>query len=263
MNSDVIYWQCAQFQKSKCKCKIMMIGADVYLGSTAHNHEETAETKKEILLMQLRSDLKTAAVDRPDEKPLHLITECVQKNNAQINEKECNRLRRVLNQQRKKVLKYIPKSKTESMELLQELMNADDKLVQSVDKDVAIVCRVEDLKLLDQDGLQLFADGTFKFSPRHFKQMYSFFVYKNGFYIPVLHVLLQDKKQKTYKTALSNIISLCSDQGIDLKEKLATEGSSIMIDFEIAMIKAIQSVFRSATIKGCKFSFRTELVAQN
>ena len=91
-----------------------------------------------------------------------------------------------------------------------------------MDKDVAIVCRVEDLKLLDQDGLQLFADGTFKFSPRHFKQMYSFFVYKNGFYIPVLHVLLQDKKQKTYKTALSNIISLCSDHGIDLKAKLAT-----------------------------------------
>ena len=47
--------------------------------------------------MQLRSDLKTVAVDRPDEKPLHLITECVQKNNAQINEKECNRLRGVLN----------------------------------------------------------------------------------------------------------------------------------------------------------------------
>ena len=156
----------------------MMIGADVYLDSTAHNHEETEETRKEILLMQLRSDLKTVAVDRPDEKPLHLITECVQKNSVQINEKECNRLRRVLNYRRKKVLKYIPKSKTESMELLQELMNADDKLVKSVDKDVAIVCRVEDLKLLDQDGLQLFADGTFKFSPRHFKQMYSFFVYK-------------------------------------------------------------------------------------
>ena len=91
MNSDVIYWQCAQFQKSKCKCKIMMIGADVYLDSTAHNHEEKEETKKEILLMQLRSDLKTVGVDRPDEKPLHLITECVQKNNAQINEKEFNR----------------------------------------------------------------------------------------------------------------------------------------------------------------------------
>ncbi len=91
MNSDVTYWQCAQFQKSKCKCKIMMIGADVYLDSTAHNHEETEETKKEILLMQLRSDLNTVGVDRPDEKPLHLITECVQKNNAQINEKEFNR----------------------------------------------------------------------------------------------------------------------------------------------------------------------------
>ena len=52
--------------------------------------------------------------------------------------------------------------------------------------------------------------------------MYSFFVYRNGFYIPVLHVFLQGKKQKTYKTALNNIVSLCSDHGIDLKEKLAS-----------------------------------------
>ncbi len=96
------------------------------------------------------------------------------------------------------------------MELLQELMDADDKLIQSVDKDVAIICRVEDLKLLDQDGLQLFADGTFKFSLRHFKQMFSFFVYRNSLYIPVLHVLLQDIKQKTYKTALNNIDVSCA-----------------------------------------------------
>ena len=89
-----------------------MIGTDGYLDSTAHNHEETEETKKEILLMQLRSDLKTVGVDRPDERPLHLITKCVQKNNAQIKEKECNRLRRVLNYRIRKVLKYIPKSKT-------------------------------------------------------------------------------------------------------------------------------------------------------
>ena len=59
MNSDVTYWRCAQFQKSKCKCKVKTIGADVYLDSTAHNHEETEEMKKEIMLMQLRLDLKT------------------------------------------------------------------------------------------------------------------------------------------------------------------------------------------------------------
>ena len=44
-----------------------------------------------------------------------------------------------------------------------------------------------------------------------------------------------------------------TDHGIDLEQKKATQGSSIMIDFEIVMIKATQSVFRSASIKGCKF----------
>ena len=93
-------------------------------------------------------------------------------------------------------MKRGPKSKEEAINTLAKLAASDDEFLHTVDKDVAIICRIEDLHLLNHDGLQLFADGTFKFSPRFFKQMYSFFTLKDGFYISVLHMLLQDKKQK-------------------------------------------------------------------
>ena len=150
-------------------------------------------------------------------------------------------------------MKRGPKSKEEALNTQAELSASGNDLVQAVDKDVAIICRIEDLNLLNQDGLQLFADGTFKFSPRFFKQMYSFFTIKDGFYIPVLHMLLQDKKQTTYKRALNLLINLCSQNGIDIKAKLSTPGSSLMLDFEIAMIKAAQAILKKVTIKCCKF----------
>ena len=84
------------------------------------------------------------------------------------------------------------------MNVLREMMTESDELVQFVDNDIVIIGRMEDLHLLNVENLQFFADGTFKFSPRHFKQMYSLFVFNKGYYIPVLHVLLQDKKEKIF-----------------------------------------------------------------
>ena len=251
-SEDTSFWRCAQFQKTKCKCKAKVIGTEVFV-SNEHSHDNEDTTQKEIRLMKLRADLKRLAVERPDEKPLHLITNCVERNDAQIDNTQCGNLRQVLGRRRRKVLKRVPKTKEEAIGILKQLSNADDDIVRSVEDDVAIICRIEDLALLNQDGLQLFADGTFKFAPRFFKQMYSFFVYRNGYYIPVLHMLLQDKKQKTYKKALGLLIDLCRDNGIDVKEKLSTPGSSIMLDFEMAMIKATKSLFKKSTIKCCKF----------
>ena len=67
-------------------------------------------------------------------------------------------------------------------------------------------------------------------------------------------MFLQDKKkQKNYKKALNAVVDLCSQNGIDNNEKLSMPGSSIMLDFELAMIKTIQSLFKKASVKSCKF----------
>ena len=201
--------------------------------------------------MRLRFKVKECGTARPDEKPLHLISECIESMKTKINYDDLNKLRKVLYSHKQNMYKKPPKSRQEAMEILQQLAGDDDDLVRAADGEVAIIGRISDLQLFKEDSIQVFADGTFKYSPRHFKQMYSFFVLKNGQYIPVVHILLQDKKQKTYKKALLMLKSVCYNYDINLQNTLSK--SSIMLDFEIAMLKAVKCVFKHVTIKGCKF----------
>ena len=62
------------------------------------------------------------------------------------------------------------------------MASSGDETVRSVRGNIVMIARKEDLKLLNVDRLALFGDGTFKYSPRFFNQMYTFFVFTNGFY---------------------------------------------------------------------------------
>ena len=95
--------------------------------------------------------VKHAGVERPDEKPLHLITDYVRRNRICIDDCECSYLRRVLGRRRSKILKQIPKSRAESIERLAELQESGDDLVQTFEDGIAIICRIEDLNLLNKD----------------------------------------------------------------------------------------------------------------
>ena len=61
---------------------------------------------------------------------------------------------------------------------LKDMSNKEDETVRAVKGNIVMIARKEDLKLLDVDCLELFGDGTFKYSPRFFNQMYTFFCYK-------------------------------------------------------------------------------------
>ena len=249
-NIDVTFWRCSQYKKTKCNCVCKVDGKNIFFDSNReHNHDKLSE--KDIDLMKLRENVKLSGIERPDDKPFHVISNSIETSGANIEAKDFDNLRRVLYRHRRKQLTKPPKSKEESIELLKQLVDANHDLVQSVSGGAALIGRTQDLDLLNEDGIEIFADGTFKFAPRFFKQMYTIFVLKNGYYVPVIHMLLQDKKQKTYENVLIALNDLCNNHGIDLKHKL--EKSSIMLDFELAMIKAIRSVFKKTSIRCCKF----------
>ena len=65
------------------------------------------------------------------------------------------------------------------------------------------------------------------------------------------HFLLQNKLRKMYKKSLQILRDQFGNLGINLNHTLYS--GSIMLDFEVAMIKAIRSEFKNCKIKGCKF----------
>ena len=93
-------------KKTKCKRWVKMVGKNVFQYSE-HNYDEDDDTEKIIsMMMQLRSDIKTLGVLRPDEKPVHIITECLQNRGVCINERQSSNrpIIRALNRRRKKCL---------------------------------------------------------------------------------------------------------------------------------------------------------------
>ena len=134
------------------------------------------------------------------------------------------------------------------MQYLEEEVDKES-FVKRVDKNKQIVLLTsdEDLMLLSNNSSNVFCDGTFRYSPSFFQQMYTFFVLVNGYYIAVAFFLLQNKKSCTYERMLQILFEECRKLGLSLSI------DTITIDFEQAMIKAIRKLLPSVVIRGCRF----------
>ena len=159
-----------------------------------------------------------------------------------------------MNRKRRKHFRPNPKTKEDAFKELKDQIQSEDgdhELIRVVKDGIVLIARKHDLSYLNSSNLRVFADGTFKYAPRHFKQMYTFFIYKDGFYLPIAHFLLQNKFFKTYKKSLKILREQCQLLGFDLDQNF--NNGSIMLDFECAMMKAVKSEFKNCTILGCRF----------
>ena len=94
---------------------------------------------------------------------------------------DVSRYRKLVRCSRRKVYKSVPKTKTETFNELRHLAEQKDELIRSVERDIVMIAREADLRLLSGANLTLFADGTFQYSPKHFKQMLTIFTLSNGY----------------------------------------------------------------------------------
>jgi hypothetical protein len=97
--------------------------------------------------------------------------------------------------------------------------------------------------------LLFFLDGTFKSCPRQFAQLYSLHVdlgstSHDNYIYPVLFALLPDKKETAY-----SLLTLLKNWCVFWLPKI------IKVDFEAAVISAINKVFAGSVITGCNFHF--------
>lgn len=83
--------------------------------------------------------------------------------------------------------------------------------------------------------------------PVSFNQLYTIHGKVNGKVVPLVYILLCNRTKITYK----KILNALKDAEI--------YPARIMCDFELAFIKAIQSVFPECIVKGCLFHMRQAL----
>jgi hypothetical protein len=105
------------------------------------------------------------------------------------------------------------------------------------------------LFLLKSGPMNTFIDCTFRIVPKGFYQLMIIMVYSSAHetYVPVLYILLQNKKEHTYLRALTEAEFAANHH---LRPKTVT------CDFELALINAIVGKFPNVPLIGCLFHFK-------
>ena len=96
-------------------------------------------------------------------------------------------------------------------------------------------------------SLHWYADGTFKVVPPLFEQLYTIHGLQENVAVPLIYALLPNKTEETCLTLLREIKKLLP--------ATAAQPKTIMTDFEVAMINAIQIEFQQTVNRGCFFHF--------
>ena len=95
----------------------------------------------------------------------------------------------------------------------------------------------------------IFMDGTFYISPEIFSQMYTLHGFYRGQMIFFLYALLPNKTKQTYVRLFRLLIN------VSRANRLQFNPEEIFIDFEIAVIEAINYILPLTQVHGCLFHF--------
>ncbi|XP_048241829.1 uncharacterized protein LOC124149772 [Haliotis rufescens] len=97
-------------------------------------------------------------------------------------------------------------------------------------------------------GDTIYGDGTFYVTPRLFYQLYTLQPFVANKMVPLVFLLLPDKKKETYDRAFRLVKDAAENRGLQLLPQ------TIQMDFEAAAKIAALDVFPNATWKGWFFS---------
>jgi len=106
------------------------------------------------------------------------------------------------------------------------------------------------------DNSNWHVDGTFKASPRLFTQLFTVQVRKEKKTLPCAYCLLVDKRKQSYKNVFRALKDAAGDRNLQLVP------TTITVDFELGLMKAIRNEFPTTLVQGCLFHF-TQAVWRN
>ncbi|XP_025202141.1 uncharacterized protein LOC112599437 [Melanaphis sacchari] len=216
-----------------------------------HNH---LPSPKKVNRQIVNNACKRKAIDDLFSRPKKVILKELGQSSADcsnFDDTDIHKIRKNIYAARQSLLPNLPKN-VEEVHLT--INNMDIKttseeqflLVNDDSKNVLIFSCYQNLKFLCESE-NIYCDGTFTYSAKHFNQMFTIHGFKNGHYIPVVFCLLVNKSTDTYINTFNHIILKC------IELKLTINPKSITIDFEQAIHDAVSIVWPDTLIVGCRF----------
>lgn len=244
-------WRCPI---SRCTAAIYTIGDEhlVSRHNLDHCHEKLSVAVKQKALLSAAAKRKASEdIALPPKKILQAVlkeTDC-----SELDMNAVGNVKKSVYRERRKKFPTLPKSSGETQGILNTI------------KDNIITSRQENFLVLNDTRSQIvifscptnlqqlckskciFMDGTFKYCPKYFLQVFTIHGHFNGHNIPLAFCLLKDKLTVTYKNCLSSIVAKCAEMNLIFSPE------EVVIDFEMAIHKAVNAVWSGTKITGCRF----------
>lgn len=243
------YWRCQNFITTHCKSRVTTVNDIVEKQLGEHNHAgNSAKVSAEQILEKVRDDaqntrdsahyiISTASV-RIDNSVSALLPSVDSMKRTIRNIRQRHVAGPVLPSTRQNIEFPEIYRMTESNQpflLFDSGPVADRILIFSTQRNLHLLARSTDW----------YSDGTFKTVPTIYEQLYTIHGLRNNVSIPLVYALLPNKSQRCYREFLSALKDL----------EASLNPSTVMIDFEQAMIGALDAEFPQTAKRGCFFHF--------
>lgn len=252
-SSKAVNWRCIYYKSEKCNAKIKT-DSDKKCGKVLcvrGDHHHIIE-KSEVEALKVKAKIKKDAA-KSSETPINIIskaTAVISKTTSAIlpqNKSLC----RTVQRERFKVLGAValPEDalKLEMPEMYLKTLRGEKFLQFDYVDDynrILLFTTASNLKILKKCAIWQ-GDGTFDTVPSIFKQLYTIHGRYMDITMPLVYVLTTDKSKATYSKILNRLLGL----------KPGLNPLSFIVDFELAVIRALEESFPDIDIHGCFFHF--------
>ncbi len=118
---------------------------------------------------------------------------------------------------------------------------------------IAIFATRKQMKLLRRAST-LYVDGTFRSTPRPYKQIYTLHAEVRGHVVQVATCLMRNKDTGSYRQVIQALKT-----GVRIVTGHRLRPRTVIVDFELAAMNAFESEFPNISVKGCYFHFNQAL----
>ncbi|XP_072377754.1 uncharacterized protein [Diabrotica undecimpunctata] len=244
-------WRC---RTKGCNAAVYTIGDDIVISRQNLNHSHDSLEANCIQQQFVRVAAKRKAAEDISTQPrkiLHLVLS--EEENTNLTIMNLKSVKRSIYNVRRKLLPVLPKTLEEVLESLEKL---EDPIITSRNENILLVNdKSAKLTIISCETnlghlckcSRIYMDGTFKYCPKFYYQMFTIHGYYNGHYIPLVFCLWPDKLSSTYETCFNLIRTKCLELTLNFLPK------DIVIDFEKSIHEAVKSVWGQSKIIGCRF----------
>lgn len=248
--SGEVKWRC---RVPTCKAALYTVGEEYVVSKCNLTHCHAELSASEIQKQLVAVSAKRKASEDIGLQPKRIIQSVLNHNPTNcLTLKDLHSVKRSIYGVRRKTFPTLPKSCADLHHALDKIMS----IVTSRDEDFLIINNhVSNIVIFScETNLKhlcacnrIFMDGTFKYAPKHFLQLFTIHGWCNGHYIPLVFCLLKDKSTKAYANCLTYIFNKCRELN------LLFQPAEVVIDFETSIHKALKEVWDNVEIIGCRF----------